>query len=196
MRIKNNTQRFEMFVRDMQESFWGDFQGRTRETLRKLLETDSEQQMAEYLGLKWHERAAGEAGRIDYRNGFYAERSVSPWIAGPAVAVGDHGRLSGPGGDPGRVPASAAPALLGAQDAKPVRGGAPQRSRRSEAGRSTHLSSGQLGRCAKGIRAIPVSLAHQVLQASEAPGAGSACAADVFRVSPTPLAQATHHQCH
>jgi len=78
MRIKNNTQRFEMFVRDMQESFWGDFQGRTRETLRKLLETDSEQQMAEYLGLKWHERAAGEAGRIDYRNGFYEREYVTP----------------------------------------------------------------------------------------------------------------------
>ena len=30
-----------------------------------------EQQMAEYVGLKWYERAAGEAGRIDYRDGFY-----------------------------------------------------------------------------------------------------------------------------
>jgi putative transposase len=77
MRIKNNTQRFEGFVRDMQESFWGDFQGRTRETLRKLLEADSEQQMAEYLGLKWHERVAGEA-RIDYRNGFYQRQYVTP----------------------------------------------------------------------------------------------------------------------
>jgi hypothetical protein len=70
MRTKNNTQRLEGFVRDLQESFWGDFQGRTRETLQKLLEADSEQQMAEYLQLKWHERAAGKAGRIDYRNGF------------------------------------------------------------------------------------------------------------------------------
>jgi len=78
MRIKNNTQRFEAFVRDLQESFWGDFQGRTRETLQKLLEADSEQQMADYLGLKWHERAAGEAGRIDYRNGFYQREYVIP----------------------------------------------------------------------------------------------------------------------
>jgi putative transposase len=78
MRIKNNTARFEAFVRDLQESFWGDFQGRTRETLEKLLETDSEQQMAEYLGLKWHERTAGEAGRIDYRNGFYEREYVTP----------------------------------------------------------------------------------------------------------------------
>ena len=62
MRIKNNTQRFEAFVRDLQESFWGDFQGRTRETLQRLLEADSEQQMAEYLGLKWYERAAEKWG--------------------------------------------------------------------------------------------------------------------------------------
>src|SRR6266568_2045397 len=57
MRVKNTTQRFQVFVRDLQESFWGDFQGRTREMLKKLLETDAEQQMADYLGLKWHERA-------------------------------------------------------------------------------------------------------------------------------------------
>ena len=78
MRIKNNTQRFEAFVRDVQESFWGDFQGRARETLQKLLEADSEQQMAEHLGLKWHERPASEAGRIDYRNGFYEREYVTP----------------------------------------------------------------------------------------------------------------------
>jgi len=78
MRIKNNTQRFAAFVRDLQESFWGDFQGRTRETLQQLLEADSEQQMAEYLGLKWYERTAGEAGRIDYRNGFYEREYVTP----------------------------------------------------------------------------------------------------------------------
>ena len=78
MRIKNNTQRFEAFVRDLQESFWGDFQGRTRETLRKLLETDSQQQMAEYLGLKCHERVASEAERIDYRNGYYEREYVTP----------------------------------------------------------------------------------------------------------------------
>ncbi len=57
MRVKNTTQRFQVFVRDLQESFWGDFQGQTREMLKKLLEADAEQQMADYLGLKWHERA-------------------------------------------------------------------------------------------------------------------------------------------
>ena len=77
MRVKNTTQRFEVFVRDLQESFWGDFQGRTREMLKKLLETDAEQQMADYLGLKWHERAK-PAQRVDYRNGFYERDYVTP----------------------------------------------------------------------------------------------------------------------
>ena len=77
MRVKNTTQRFQAFVQDVQESFWGDFQGQTRETLRKLLEADSEQQMAEYLGLKWHERATGPSGRIDYRNGYYEREYVT-----------------------------------------------------------------------------------------------------------------------
>src|SRR5437899_11153103 len=77
MRVKNTTQRFQVFVRDLQESFWCDFQGRTREMLKKLLETDAEQQMADYLGLKWHERAK-PAQRVDYRNGFYERDYVTP----------------------------------------------------------------------------------------------------------------------
>src|SRR5262250_1345498 len=77
MRVKNTTQRFQVFVRDLQESFWGDFQGKTREVLKRLLETDAEQQMSEYLGLQWHERAAREE-RVDYRNGFYERDYVTP----------------------------------------------------------------------------------------------------------------------
>jgi len=76
MRVKDNT-RFEGFVQDLQESFWGDFQGRTREVLKQLLQADAEQCMAEYLGLKWHERAKSEE-RVDYRNGFYERDYVTP----------------------------------------------------------------------------------------------------------------------
>jgi hypothetical protein len=43
--------------RILQESFWGDFQGRAQEMLKKFPQADAEQPMAEYLGLKWHERA-------------------------------------------------------------------------------------------------------------------------------------------
>jgi putative transposase len=77
MRVKNTTQRFQVFVQDLQESFWGDFQGRTREVLKKLLESDAEQEMADYLGLRWHERARS-AQRVDYRNGFYERDYVTP----------------------------------------------------------------------------------------------------------------------
>jgi putative transposase len=77
MRVKNSTQRFEGFVQDLQESFWGDFQSRTREMLKKYLQADAEQQMADYLGLKWHERAQ-PAERVDYRNGFYERDYVTP----------------------------------------------------------------------------------------------------------------------
>jgi transposase-like protein len=77
MRVQNNTARFAAFVQDVQESFWGDFQGRTREVLKKLLESDAEQQMAEYLGLRWHERTP-RAQRVDYRNGCYQRDYVTP----------------------------------------------------------------------------------------------------------------------
>lgn len=76
MRVKNITQRFEAFVENLQESFWGDFQGQTRQRLKELLEKDAEQQMAEYLGLRWHERVRG-AERVDYRNGFYERDYVT-----------------------------------------------------------------------------------------------------------------------
>jgi hypothetical protein len=61
MRVKNITQRFEAFVQNLQESFWGDFQGQTRQRLKEVLEKDAEQQMAEYLGLQWHERPASSS---------------------------------------------------------------------------------------------------------------------------------------
>lgn len=77
MRVKLTTQRFQSFVQEVQESFWGDFQGRTRELLKKLMETDAEQQMQEHLGLKWHERSRPEQ-RVDYRNGFYRRDYVTP----------------------------------------------------------------------------------------------------------------------
>src|SRR5260370_11246466 len=77
MRVKNTTQRFQVFVQDLQESFWGDFQGQTREMLKKVVEVDAEQERADYLGLKGHERAR-PAERLDYRNGFYERDYVTP----------------------------------------------------------------------------------------------------------------------
>ncbi len=76
MRKDYNTERFEGFLQDLRESFWGDVQGKVRETLKKLLEADSEQRMEQYLGLKWYERAEE---RADSRNGFYERDYVTRW---------------------------------------------------------------------------------------------------------------------
>src|SRR5437667_328008 len=77
MRRNYNTEQFQGFVRNLQESFWGDFQGRTRRTLEELLRADSEQQMEEYLGLKWYERAGEDEERVDSRNGYYERDYVT-----------------------------------------------------------------------------------------------------------------------
>jgi transposase-like protein len=77
MRVKNITQRFKGFVQNLQESFWGDFQGQTRQRLKEVLEKDAQQQMAEYLGLQWHEPASEQEPRIDSRNGFYLRNYVT-----------------------------------------------------------------------------------------------------------------------
>ncbi len=77
MRRNYNTEQFQGFVRNLQESFWGDFQGRTRRTLEELLTADSEQQMEEYLGLKWYERAGEGEERVDSRNGYYERDYVT-----------------------------------------------------------------------------------------------------------------------
>jgi len=76
MRTDYNTERFQGFLEDLKESFWGDVQGKVRETLKKLLEADSEQRMEEYLGLRWYERSEE---REDSRNGFYERDYVTPW---------------------------------------------------------------------------------------------------------------------
>ena len=79
MRVKNTTQRFEAFVREMQESFWGDFQGRTRETLQKLLEAVDE--VAQSLGRDggvFHERQG--FGIAFHRHG-KAKRSLAQSLA-------------------------------------------------------------------------------------------------------------------
>lgn len=78
MRRDYTTEQFRAFVQDLRESFWGDFQGQTRAALKQLLEADSEQQMEEYLGLKWYEQAEEGDERVDSRNGFYERDYVTP----------------------------------------------------------------------------------------------------------------------
>lgn len=71
-----STEQFQAYLEDLRESFWGGMKGQVQDTLKKLMEADSERQMEEYLGLKWYERAEE---REDSRNGYYERDYVTPW---------------------------------------------------------------------------------------------------------------------
>jgi putative transposase len=78
MRTDYSTEQFAGFLADLKESFWGDLRGQTRQTLKTLLEVDAEQQMEEYLGLRWYQRPPEGEVREDSRNGFYERDYVTP----------------------------------------------------------------------------------------------------------------------
>jgi len=78
MRHDYNTEQFQVFKQEAQESFWGQVRWRTQHALQQLLEADSEQQMAEYLGLARYERTEEPEQRVDSRNGFYERDYVTP----------------------------------------------------------------------------------------------------------------------
>ena len=78
-RIDYSTEQFAGFVANLQESFWGDLQGQVQQTVKEMLEVDSEQRMEEYLGLRWYERPAADEERVDSRNGYYERDYTTPW---------------------------------------------------------------------------------------------------------------------
>ena len=79
MRTDYSTERFQSFLQDMKESFWGDLQGQVQQSVKEMLEVDSEQRMEEYLGLRWYERPAVPEERVDSRNGYYERDYTTPW---------------------------------------------------------------------------------------------------------------------
>jgi putative transposase len=60
---------FQHFVRELQESFWGDLYGRTRQAWQKFFELDSERQRDRFAGCQAYGRGRRKVG--GYRNGFY-----------------------------------------------------------------------------------------------------------------------------
>jgi len=70
------TEEFQHFIEELQESFWGDVYGKTKDLWKQVLEEDSEASMARYLGLSLYERGSEEKPRKDSRNGWY-ERDYS-----------------------------------------------------------------------------------------------------------------------
>jgi putative transposase len=78
MRHDYSTEQFQAFRGEVRESFWGQVRWRTQHVLQQIFEADSEQQMAEYLGLARYERAAEPEERVDSRNGCYERDYVTP----------------------------------------------------------------------------------------------------------------------
>lgn len=79
MKRDYSTEQFAGFMQEMRESFWGDLQGRVQQTVKRMLEEDSEQRMEEYLGLRWYERPGEAEERVDSRNGCYERDYTTPW---------------------------------------------------------------------------------------------------------------------
>jgi len=78
MRHDYNTEQFQAFREELRENCWGQIRWKTQHLLQQLLEADSQQQMAEYLGLAPYERAEEPQERVDSRNGFYERDYVTP----------------------------------------------------------------------------------------------------------------------
>jgi hypothetical protein len=63
MRTDYSTERFERFLENLKGSFWGDLRGQVKQTLKEMLEVDSEHRMEEYLELRWYQRPGEEEAR-------------------------------------------------------------------------------------------------------------------------------------
>jgi transposase-like protein len=68
------TEHFQHFVKDLQESFWGDLQGRTQQAAKQLFELLSERQRDLYMVSPRYSRPEQ---RKDYRNGYYTRDFVT-----------------------------------------------------------------------------------------------------------------------
>ena len=68
------TEQFQHFVRDLQESFWGDLNGKAQAAMKQLLEAESRRQRDRYVCREAYER---REGRQEYRNGYYERDFVT-----------------------------------------------------------------------------------------------------------------------
>ena len=75
LKLAPATEQFQHFVSNLQESFWGDLNGRTREAWKKFFEADSERQRDRFAVVDAYERNAEQ--RRDYRNGYYERDFVT-----------------------------------------------------------------------------------------------------------------------
>src|ERR1700689_4978567 len=77
MRRHYSTEQYAVYKQEAAEEFWGQVRWRTQRALQQMLEADSEQQMANYLGLEPYERSGQPDQRTDSRNGYYERDYVT-----------------------------------------------------------------------------------------------------------------------
>jgi putative transposase len=77
MRRHYSTEQYAIYKQEAAEELWGQVRCRTQLALQRLLEDDSEQQMADYLRLAPYERGGESEERVDSRNGFYKRDCVT-----------------------------------------------------------------------------------------------------------------------
>jgi putative transposase len=74
-KIVSIDERFQHFLADMKESFWGDLEGRTKLAWKHLFESESERLRDRYAVLDSHERGLRQPSQ--YRNGYYERDFVT-----------------------------------------------------------------------------------------------------------------------
>jgi len=74
-KIVSIDERFQHFLADMKESFWGDLEGRTKLAWKHLSESESERLRDRYAVLDSHERGLRQPSQ--YRNGYYERDFVT-----------------------------------------------------------------------------------------------------------------------
>ena len=138
LKLAPATEQFQHFVSNLQESFWGDLNGRTREAWKKFFEADSERQRDRFAVVDAYERNAEQ--RRDYHNGYY-ERDFVTVLGTLRLRIA---RTRGP------VPAGLAGngARLPDRSRERHRGDGPRASRRGAAARA----GARAARCARPAR--------------------------------------------
>lgn len=69
------TERFQHFLAELRETFWGDLYGHTQQAWKAFLEAQSERERKHYLGFMPYERSVEPKG--DSRNGYYERNFVT-----------------------------------------------------------------------------------------------------------------------
>src|SRR3972149_12085048 len=68
------TEQFQHFVKDLQESFWGDLKGKAQAAMKALLEEKSRQARDRFVCREAYERREGGG---EHRNGYYEREIVT-----------------------------------------------------------------------------------------------------------------------